>query len=92
MYKLNLMPYLGMPGYEGYLNDRVATLPEILKDNGYHTMMAGKWHLGLKKDRSPQARGFEKSLALLPACSNHYGYEPEAQYARLPKSPLREWS
>ena len=68
-----------MPGYEGYLNERVATLPEILKDNGYLTLMAGKWHLGLKPERSPYTRGFERSFALLPACSNHYGWQPEAE-------------
>lgn len=33
----------GKPGYEGYLNFKVAALPEILQDNGYHTMMSGKW-------------------------------------------------
>lgn len=70
-------PQRGMPGYEGYLNERVAALPEILKDAGYHTMMAGKWHLGLTPERSPKARGFEKSFAHLPACSNHYAYEPQ---------------
>ena len=68
-----------MPGYEGHLNDRVATLPEILRDNGYHTMMSGKWHLGLIPSRFPCARGFERSYALLPACSNHYGYRPDAE-------------
>src|SRR5579872_242257 len=31
----------GLVGYEGYLNDRVATLPELLKNAGYHTYMAG---------------------------------------------------
>ncbi|TDZ39592.1 putative sulfatase [Colletotrichum spinosum] len=30
------------PGYEGYLNWRVA-LSEILQDVGYHTIMSGKW-------------------------------------------------
>lgn len=32
----------GKAGYEGYLNEDVATLPEILGDNGYFTAMAGK--------------------------------------------------
>jgi arylsulfatase len=56
----------GKQGYEGYLNDRIATLPEILKDiGGYRTIMSGKWHLGLKKEQFPSKRGFEKSFALL---------------------------
>jgi arylsulfatase A-like enzyme len=56
----------GKPGYEGYLNDRVAALPEILQDAGYYTVMSGKWHLGLTPDRWPCKRGFEQSFSLLP--------------------------
>ncbi len=36
--------YEGKPGYEGYLNFRVAALSEILQDSGYHTVMSGKWY------------------------------------------------
>lgn len=72
-------PQRGMPGYEGYLNERVAALPELLQDAGYLTLMAGKWHLGLTPERFPHARGFEKSFAHLPACSNHYAYEPQLE-------------
>lgn len=63
----------GKPGHEGYLNERVVALPELLRDGGYYTVMAGKWHLGLKKKHSPQARGFKRSFALLPGAANHYG-------------------
>ena len=62
----------GKPGYEGYLNDRVAALPEILQDAGYFTTMSGKWHLGLTPDRYPASRGFNDSFALLIGGSNHF--------------------
>ncbi|KAI0596405.1 sulfatase [Biscogniauxia sp. FL1348] len=66
----------GRPGYEGYLNDSVVSLQELLRDAGYETLMAGKWHLGLTPDRVPAARGFERSFALLNGGHNHYGWEP----------------
>ncbi|KAK7518688.1 alkaline-phosphatase-like protein [Phyllosticta citriasiana] len=69
--------YHGRPGYEGYLNFRVAALPEILQDNGYHTILSGKWHLGLKKELSPHARGFDKSFTYLAGAGNHYNNEPQ---------------
>ncbi|OBR98381.1 arylsulfatase [Mycobacterium gordonae] len=65
--------FQGAPGYEGYLNDRVVALPELLRDAGYLTLMSGKWHLGATIETSPWARGFERSFALLPAGASHYG-------------------
>ena len=55
----------GKPGYEGHLNNRVASLAEVLRDGGYHTYMAGKWHLGHKPENFPHARGFERSFSML---------------------------
>lgn len=74
-------PARGKPGYEGYLNERVVTIPEVLREgpSPYHTLMSGKWHLGLRKDKSPFARGFDRSFALLPGASNHFGWEPQLQ-------------
>jgi arylsulfatase len=43
----------GQPGYEGHLNDAVQALPERLQASGYHTYMAGKWHLGHQPDHWP---------------------------------------
>ncbi|MBL8380409.1 MAG: arylsulfatase [Burkholderiales bacterium] len=65
----------GQPGYEGYLTDRAATLAERLRDAGYRTITAGKWHLGVEAPyRSmPRARGFERSWALMQGEHNHYG-------------------
>jgi arylsulfatase len=55
----------GKPGYEGYLNDRVVSLAEALRDGGYHTYMAGKWHLGHDPGSFPHDRGFDKSFSML---------------------------
>lgn len=60
------------PGYEGYLNSRVISLASRLKKAGYHTYMAGKWHLGEKPDQWPAARGFERDLALLQGAGSHW--------------------
>jgi arylsulfatase len=55
----------GKPGYEGYLNQRVASLAEVLRKGGYHTLMAGKWHLGHSPGRYPHDRGFDRSFSML---------------------------
>jgi len=55
----------GKPGYEGYLNNRVISLAEVLQAGGYHTYMAGKWHLGHEPENFPHARGFERSFSML---------------------------
>jgi arylsulfatase len=62
----------GVPGYEGYLNARVATLPQLLKNAGYHTYMVGKWHLGKAPDQIPAARGFERDFSLLDGAGSYW--------------------
>jgi len=61
-----------MPAYEGYLSDRVAHLPAVLKAAGYHTYTTGKWHLGTEKEHSPQAAGFERSFSLMDGAATHF--------------------
>lgn len=63
----------GKPGYEGYLNERIVALPQVLKDGGYRTLMAGKWHLGNGEAQSPAARGFDRSFAMTMGGASHFG-------------------
>ena len=60
------------PGYEGFMGYSVVTLPTLLQDAGYHTYMAGKWHLGKTKKSLPAARGFERSIALMESGADNW--------------------
>ena len=62
----------GVDGYEGNLNNRVVTLPQMLKDAGYHTYMVGKWHMGKQPDQIPAARGFERDFSLLDGAGSYW--------------------
>ncbi len=77
------------PGYEGALNTRVVTAATRLRDAGYHTYMAGKWHLGDKPDQWPAARGFTRDFSLLQGAGSHWAdslgllpSEPKVSYTR----------
>ncbi|HKK77607.1 MAG TPA: arylsulfatase, partial [Saprospiraceae bacterium] len=59
-------------GYEGQLTDRIVTIPQLLRDTGYHTYMAGKWHMGRTSEANPAQKGFEQSFVLLSGAGNHY--------------------
>ena len=72
----------GKPGYEGHLNGRAATLATMLRYAGYHTYMAGKWHLGKTPDSIPAAQGFEKSVGVLEGGADNWenkSYSPGYQ-------------
>ncbi|MBK9673871.1 MAG: arylsulfatase [Betaproteobacteria bacterium] len=62
----------GVAGYEGYLNNRVVTLPQLLKGTGYHTYMVGKWHMGKTPEHIPAARGFERDFSLLDGAASYW--------------------
>jgi len=51
-----------VPGYQGHLNERCATIAEELKPAGYFTAMSGKWHVGQEHGVTPANRGFDRSL------------------------------
>nr|WP_121270139.1 arylsulfatase [Pedobacter schmidteae] len=50
---------LGLPAYQGYINQESLTLAEVLKSNGYNTLTSGKWHVSGKNVSLPWQRGFD---------------------------------
>ena len=73
MYEVITENQKGNPGYEGYLNFNVVSLAEVLQQSGYHTYMAGKWHLGAKKEETrPHARGFGRTFSMLAGGASHW--------------------
>lgn len=79
---------IGRPGYEGYLNDRVVTIAERLRDAGYKTVHSGKWHLGYDPRANPAARGFERSFTMLGGGHNHFGADKDRERPDLPNVGL----
>jgi arylsulfatase A-like enzyme len=86
-----------LPGYEGYLNNNALSIAELLKDGGYHTYIAGKWHLGSQisstEIKCPDQWGFEHSFTVFGGgTSNRFGgdtaerktYTENGQYITLP--------
>jgi arylsulfatase len=60
----------GLPGYRGRLGDDCPTIAEVLRDAGYFTSIAGKWHVGQNHGVAPWNRGFLRSLN--PAAGGFY--------------------
>ena len=77
---------LGVPSYQGYLNDGCVTMAEVLKSAGYTTLMSGKWHVGGGYDRRrrdqwnpgdathplPTQRGFDEYFGLMEAADSYW--------------------
>ncbi|MGH3413274.1 MAG: arylsulfatase [Marmoricola sp.] len=63
-------------GYSGTLNDRCATMAELLGGAGYQTYLSGKWHLTNDVRRPNQAwptrRGFQHFFGTLSGAGSYY--------------------
>jgi len=51
--------------------DNNVTLAEILSASGYHTYMAGKWHIGSLADQAPENRGFDEVFTYINGMDDH---------------------
>jgi arylsulfatase A-like enzyme len=49
-----------------------ASLPALLKNNGYATGLIGKWHLGFKPDVGPNVHGFDEFYGFMSGAVDYY--------------------
>ena len=64
------------PGNQGTLGRNVVTTATLLQDAGYHTYIAGKWHLGMQPDLLPSQRGFERTFILADSGADNWEQKP----------------
>ncbi|MEZ4995180.1 MAG: arylsulfatase [Saprospiraceae bacterium] len=64
-----------LPAYRGFLTNGAVTIPEIMRNNGYRTIMTGKWHIGDERPNWPIDRGFERFYGI-PAGGGVYFWPP----------------
>jgi len=70
----------GYDGYNAHLSKNAATMPEMLKDEGYNTYAVGKWHLAPSADVNaagpydewPTGRGFERFYGFLESHTSQW--------------------
>ena len=68
--------FLDSPSYQGTLSTDTVTIATLLRDVGYHTYMAGKWHLGHSPELLPSARGFDRTVALADSGADNWEQKP----------------
>ena len=83
----------GFPHMRGYITPHAATIAEILRENGYSTLMVGKWHLAPMFQSSaagpfenwPLQRGFNRYYGFLQGETDQF--YPSLTYDNHPIDP-----
>jgi len=77
------------PGARHGIHDDEMTIAQLLKQKGYATGMAGKWHLGHHPQFLPTHHGFDEYFGL-PYSNDMWPHHPEAKPGAYPPLPLLE--
>ena len=83
----------GFPHMRGYITPHAATIAEILRENGYTTLMSGKWHLAPMAQASaagpfdnwPLQRGFNRYYGFMQGETDQF--YPQLTYDNHPIDP-----
>ncbi len=67
----------GTPQAKSGLPASGASLPALLKKNGYVTGLFGKWHLGGRPEFSPNAHGFDEFFGFLGGAHDYYTHQSD---------------
>lgn len=59
-------------------------LPQFLKEAGYTTGWAGKWHLGSSPKHVPWVRGFDECYGFIGGGHRYLGWQPNGRQYTLP--------
>lgn len=73
----------GFPNSRGCVRADVPMLPEVLRNSGYGSYLAGKWHLAPLNELTPAgpfhnwplSRGFDRFYGFLDGCTDQYSPE-----------------
>jgi arylsulfatase len=86
----------GYSNCRGYISNKAAIMPEILRANGYNTFALGKWHLTNMEDVNPAGpfdqwplqRGFDRYYGFLGGATDQFA--PELVSDNQPLNPPSE--
>ncbi|MBM3735484.1 MAG: sulfatase [Acidobacteria bacterium] len=83
----NSLAFNHLPGFVTGIHPDEVTIPEVLKQAGYATMMTGKWHLGDDPKFSPLRNGFDRYFGI-PFSNDMWPYHPRMPFGQQPHPML----
>lgn len=76
---------------EGYgVDTNEITLAQLLKAQGYHTGIVGKWHLGMQEKFYPTNRGYDEFVGFLPGQTSYMNPDAPGVHKAAPSSAGNE--
>lgn len=82
-FRIGLEEPIAFNGHELALPTGTATLPGILKQNGYRTALVGKWHIGEPPASSPLDWGYDYFFGIHSGGTDYFSHEAFVEGHRM---------